>query len=106
MKMAESSLLKGRKHCGERRNCSLRAIFPFPAETLKRVLVWERVKRITISSDLVACLKRFRLWGITLSSHHECIAQLFIKRENHGLEQIKSISEQSKYTSADDDFFF
>ena len=49
-KMAESSLT-GRKHCGKRINCSLRAISPFPtvfsrgtADTEKPGLVWERVK--------------------------------------------------------------
>ena len=41
---------KGRKHCGKRRNCSLRAISLFPTVfskdlyRLKPGLVWERVK--------------------------------------------------------------
>ena len=51
MKMAESSP-KGKKHCGKRRNCSLRAISPFPTvfskdlywRHVKTGLVWERVK--------------------------------------------------------------
>ena len=42
----------GRKHYGKRRNCSLRAIFPFPSVFIRPVLqtrknpglVWERVK--------------------------------------------------------------
>ena len=42
----------GRKHCGKRRNCSLRGISPFPqcfhktftAHMQKQGLVWERVK--------------------------------------------------------------
>ena len=41
----------GRKHCGKRRNCLLRAISPFTqcflknftADTKKQGLVWERV---------------------------------------------------------------
>ena len=28
----------GRKHCGKRRNCSLRAIFPFPTVFSKDIL--------------------------------------------------------------------
>ena len=46
MNNAESSL-KGGKHCGKRRNCSLRAISPFPTVFSKDLyctgLVWERV---------------------------------------------------------------
>ena len=47
-------LEKGRKHCGKKRNCSLRAIFPFLTVFFKRPvlqihekqgLAWERVKR-------------------------------------------------------------
>ena len=34
----------GRKHCGKRRNCSLRAISPFPA-VFSKDLYWEHVKR-------------------------------------------------------------
>ena len=40
----------GRKHCGERRNCSLLLLFPqcfqktCAADTLKPGLPWERVK--------------------------------------------------------------
>ena len=42
----------GRKHCGKRRNCSLRAISPFPTvfskglspEASKGVIAWELVK--------------------------------------------------------------
>ena len=50
-------LQMGRKHCGKRRNCSLRAISPFPKvfsidlfpRGVKGVIVWEWVKRQTAS---------------------------------------------------------
>ena len=57
----------GRKHCGKRRNCSLRAISPFPAVFQKAcfpgvsegVIVWEWVK---------FCLKLLSIWrNLTLS---------------------------------------
>ena len=32
----------GRKHCGKKRNCSLRAISPFPAVFSKDILVYCR----------------------------------------------------------------
>ena len=46
----------GRKHCGKRRNCSLRAISPFPtvfskglfSRASKGVIVWEWVKQLFI----------------------------------------------------------
>ena len=33
----DTNILLGRKHCGKRRNCSLRAISPFPALFSKAV---------------------------------------------------------------------
>ena len=49
----EKVLKTGGKHCGKRRNCSLRAISPFPTlfsedlygRQVKSRLVWERVKK-------------------------------------------------------------
>ena len=50
----------GRKHCGKRRNCSLRAISPFPTvfskdfyyRLVKKGLVWERVNVHVLSKFL------------------------------------------------------
>ena len=51
-------LQMGRKHCGKRRNCSLRAISPFPTVFSKDLYwrhvkpgpVWERVKHLYFTS--------------------------------------------------------
>ena len=48
----------GRKHCGKRRNCSLRAISPFPTafskglfpRGVKNVIVWEWIKPFSQST--------------------------------------------------------
>ena len=68
-----------RKHCGKWRNCSLRAISPFPTvfskdlycRHIKPGLVWERVKESTteafgnivrIFKEEIACNKQFLLF--------------------------------------------
>ena len=55
-KMAESYQM-GRKHCGKRRNCSLRAISPFPTVFAKGlfprgVIMWEWVKKLLTGLSL------------------------------------------------------
>ena len=64
----EESSFKGRKHCGKRRNCSLRAISPFPVvfskglycKQVKPGLVWERVNPLPNDKILdVTKLKAF-----------------------------------------------
>ena len=43
---------KGRKHCGKRRNCSLRAISPFPIVFPKRLLSQGRQKETLCGNGL------------------------------------------------------
>ena len=44
----------GRKHCGIRRNCSLRAIFPFPS-VFKRLVSQGRQKVSLCGNGLILC---------------------------------------------------
>ena len=60
----------GRKHCGKRRNCSLRAISPFPAvfskdfycDTQKPKLVWERVNPFP-SHSILSMTEKKKIFG-------------------------------------------
>ena len=63
----------GREHCGKRRNCSLRAIFPFPmlfskdlyCKHITQGLVWEGVKckKRVLSSSVCTIRTMAALFG-------------------------------------------
>ena len=76
----------GRKHCGKRRNCSLRAISSFPTVFSKYLycrhvknpgLVWERVNQATFS--LFYLLRIINLKPLYSHSRERIITSLFRK---------------------------
>ena len=79
-------LQKGRKQCGKRRNCSLRAIFPFPTvfskdfttDTKKAGFVWEKV----ILNRILTLLPCFLLLQITNETKFGAIAGGLVDAES------------------------
>ena len=88
----------GRKHCGKRRNCSLRAISPFPTVVLKDFLLKTRKKTraclgkgLSLASELVivpiVSKKNYRfsrviLWTIVLTLQQADFANNVARQDN------------------------
>ena len=75
----------GRKHCGKRRNCSLRAISPFPLVFSKGlfprgVIVWEWVK--SLPNDTILGMSEFKVNADDKFGVAEIMAFVFDRVEN------------------------
>ena len=86
---------KGRKHCGKRRNCSLRAISPFPtafskdfySRHVKTGIVLERVMTSLLIIRVYMCLSAIE----TLICHIERVNTLLIIRVYMYLSAIETL---------------
>ena len=68
LKTLQKVMQMGRKHCGKRRNCSLRAISPFPIVFSKGLFAWG-VKRCHCVGSKHINLLASTLWIKVMTSH-------------------------------------